>query len=147
MYYFSLVPRLLWGQGKKEPGTHCWRMCELFRRIHRKIIRIIFMTTCRQPQNHVAAALASASKTWLHWTWTSLFNHTSVTDDNTIVEHERPVSGASALNNCFYFASTSQLVRDLPCCSAMTRCIAATLLTQHKPFTHDVDLPLAGLHY
>ena len=27
------------------------------------------------------------------------------------------------------------------------RCIAATLLTQHKPFTHDVDLPLAGLHY
>ena len=29
----------------------------------------------------------------------------------------------------------------------MGRSIAATLLTQHKPFTHDVDLPLAGLHY
>ena len=42
----SLVPRLLWGQRKKEPGTHCWRMCELCRRIDRKIIQIILMTTC-----------------------------------------------------------------------------------------------------
>ena len=60
---------------------------------------------CRQPQKHLAAALASASKTWfqiimhvdsqvnllnllsnIHKCPWSLFNHTSVTDDNTIVD-------------------------------------------------------------
>ena len=41
---------------------------------------------CRLPQKQLAATLTSASKTWLHRLWTSLFNHTSVTDYNTIID-------------------------------------------------------------
>jgi len=35
-----------YGGREKEPGTNCWCMCELFHCIDRKIIWIIFMTTC-----------------------------------------------------------------------------------------------------
>jgi len=34
----SLIPKLLWGRGRKEPGTHSWHICELCHRIDHKII-------------------------------------------------------------------------------------------------------------
>ena len=48
----SLIPRFLWGRGKKGPHTHCLCMCEFCRHIDRKIIQITFMTTMLVIQIH-----------------------------------------------------------------------------------------------
>ena len=60
------------GGGGNEPGTHCWCMRELFRRIDRKIIWIIFMTTCWLYGYIISSILLSiyerSRERWLPWT-------------------------------------------------------------------------------
>ena len=68
----SLVPRLLWGVGEKEPGTHCLCMHALFCHIDHKIIQIIYMTTCWLYGYIISSILLSiyerSRERWLPWT-------------------------------------------------------------------------------